>query len=290
MLDQVLAPLGLLDLFGTFEQAIEVAIVVDELRCRLDPDAGHARHIVGAVAGERLHVDHPLRPHAEALVHLLGADLPILEVVVHHHRVAFDELHQILVGGDDGDPRTPRPRGLDISRDQVVGFEADELDRRQVEGAGGLADERELRNQLLRRLAPVRLVELVDLIAKGEPRRVEDHRGMVRIGFAQDLPQHVGEAEHRIDRRAVGAGQRRERMEGAEDEARAVDEVEVAQGARVVGGFVAHDGRSGFRVSSAGTCSRRCAPLCHAGRPPHSGRRADAANRRQPRAAPRVCP
>ena len=76
MLDQVLAPLGLLDLFGALQQSVEVAIVVDELRRSLDPDAGHARHIVGAVAGERLHVDHPLRPHAETLMHLVRGRSP----------------------------------------------------------------------------------------------------------------------------------------------------------------------------------------------------------------------
>ena len=208
MLDQVLAPLGLLDLFGARQQPVEVAVVVDELRRGLDADAGHARHVVRAVAGERLHVDHPLRPHAEALLHLLRADLAVLEVVVHDHGVAFDELHQVLVGGDDGDPRTLRAGGVGVGRNQVVGLEALELDGRQVEGAGGLAHQRELRDQLLRRLAPVRLVGLVYLVAEGEPRRVEDHRGMIRVGLPQDLPEHVGEAEHRVDRRAVRAGER----------------------------------------------------------------------------------
>ena len=225
MLDQVLAALGLLDLFGAFQQPVEVTIVVDELRRRLDADAGHARHVVGAVARQRLHVNHPLRIDAEAIKHLFRADLAVLEVVVHDYRVAFDELHQVLVGGDDGDPRAPRAGSVGVGRDQVVGLEALKLDRRQVEGAGGLADEGELRNQLLRRLAPVRLVGLVDLVAEGEPRGVENYRGVVRIGFPQDLPEHVGEAEDRIDRRAVWAGEGGKRVKGAEDKARAVDQV-----------------------------------------------------------------
>ena len=47
--------------------------------------------------------------------------------------------------------------------------------------------------------------------------------------LAQQLPQHGAEAVHGADRQAVGrARQRRQRVEGAEDVARAVDQVDVA--------------------------------------------------------------
>ena len=47
--------------------------------------------------------------------------------------------------------------------------------------------------------------------------------------LAQQLPQHGAEAVHGADRQAVGgARQRRQRMEGAEDVAGAVDQVDVA--------------------------------------------------------------
>ena len=45
--------------------------------------------------------------------------------------------------------------------------------------------------------------------------------------LAQQLGQHVGEAEHGVHRHAVGPGHRRQRVEGAEDEARAVDQDQV---------------------------------------------------------------
>ena len=50
----------------------------------------------------------------------------------------------------------------------------------------------------------------------------------VRLHLAQQLPQHVAEAEHGVDLQAVRlAGERRQRVIGAEDVARAVDQEDV---------------------------------------------------------------
>ena len=46
LLDQRLAPLGLLDLAGARQQRLEVAVLVDQLGRGLDADARHARHVV----------------------------------------------------------------------------------------------------------------------------------------------------------------------------------------------------------------------------------------------------
>ena len=43
------------------QQRLEVAVLVDQLGGGLDADAGHARHVVDRVAGQRLHVDHLVR-------------------------------------------------------------------------------------------------------------------------------------------------------------------------------------------------------------------------------------
>ena len=68
---------------------------------RLHPDARHARDVVGGVADQRLHLDDLRWRHAEALHHLVLADHLVLHGVVHAHARA-DELHEVLVGGDDG--------------------------------------------------------------------------------------------------------------------------------------------------------------------------------------------
>ena len=78
----------------------------------------------------------------------------------------LDQLHQILVGTDDGDvpPRLDRAAG--IGGDDVVGLEPFLLDARQREGAGRLADQRELRDQILGRRRALRLVLVVQVVAE----------------------------------------------------------------------------------------------------------------------------
>ena len=100
-LGQALAALGLLDLAGAGEQRVEVAVLVDELGGGLDADARHARHVVGGVAGQRLHVDDLVGRHAEFLAHLVGPDGLVLHGV-EHDEAGLDQLHEVLVGGDDG--------------------------------------------------------------------------------------------------------------------------------------------------------------------------------------------
>ena len=58
---------------------------------------------------------------------------------------------------------------LGVGGDQVVGLVALDVDHRQAEGAGGLADQRELRDELLRRLVAVGLVLVVELLRKLSP-------------------------------------------------------------------------------------------------------------------------
>ena len=88
--------------------------------------------------------------------------------------VGADELHQILVGGDDGDVAARflgQPR---IGGDQVVRLVAFHLDAGQVEGARRLADQAELRDQVFRRRRAVGLVFGIELVAEGLRRIVED--------------------------------------------------------------------------------------------------------------------
>ena len=161
-------------------------------------------------------------------------DLAVLHRVVHRHRRA-DELHQILVGRDDGGVAAGLAGEPRIGGDQIVGLEALHLDAGQVEGARRLADQAELRDQILRRRRAVGLVFGVELVAERLRRIVEDDREMGRrdadIGVARvlhQLPQHVAEARHRADRQPVRfARQRRQRVIGAEDVAGAVDEEEM---------------------------------------------------------------
>ena len=199
-------PLLLLDLAGALKQHVETAEHVQQLGGGLRSNPRNAGHIVHGVAGQSLQVDHLLRRDAPLLDDFRYADLPVLHRVVHRHARA-DQLHQILVGRYDGDVAARflgQPR---IGRDQIVRLIAFHLQTGQVEGARGLADEAELRDQVVGRRRAVGLVFGVELVAESPRRIVEDdsemrgrdtHRRIARV--AQKFPDHVAETQHRADR------------------------------------------------------------------------------------------
>ena len=143
---QVLAALGLLDLGCVREQVLKIAVLAKQFRRSLRADARHARHVVGGIADQRLRLDHLLWADAEFFDDLLGTDAAVLHGVVHDDAVA-DELHQILVGRDNCRRRPGLAGEPRVGGDQVVGFEADLLQVRQLEGTHRVADQRELRPQ-----------------------------------------------------------------------------------------------------------------------------------------------
>ncbi len=250
MLDQALAAFLLLDLAGALQQRLEVAEFANELRCGLDADAGDARHIVGRIADQGLDLDHLVGGHAELLDHLGNADAAVLHGVVHHDAV-IHELHQVLVGRHDGGGGAGLAGLPRIGRDQVVGFEAALFDRWQVEGAHRRADKSELRNQVARRIGPMRLVVRVHVSAERLFRLVEHDREVGRLlaglHIAQQLPQHVAEAEDGVDLQSVRlAAERRQRVIGAEDVARAIDQEDVIARLRRAAGH----GRSGCALGA----------------------------------------
>ena len=109
VVDQRLAPLRLLDLGSVGEQGFEIAVGIDQLGRGLDADARDAGNVVDAVAAQRLDLDDLVRADAEFLAHLGLADRPIPVIGSSMRHPVADQLHQILVGGDDGDLR-PRLR------------------------------------------------------------------------------------------------------------------------------------------------------------------------------------
>ena len=231
VVDQRLPTLLLLDLGRAEQQRFQIAIFDNELRRGLDADAGHARHVVGGIADQRLHLDDLFRRHAEFLDHLGAADLLVLHGVEHDDAVG-DELHQVLVGRHDGGGGADFAGFAHIGRDQVVGLEAVLLQARKIEGLHGFAHIFELRPQIVGRIGPVRLVVGIHFGAEGLLRLVEHHRQMGRpllgLHIAQELPQHVAEAEHRIELEPVGlAVDRRQRVIGAENVAGTVDQKDV---------------------------------------------------------------
>ena len=228
MLYEVLASLRLFDLFRAGEQRFEIAVLVDQLGRRLDADTGHTRDIVDRISCKRLNLNHFLRTDAEPFDDLVVSDSAVLHFVEHPDPVV-DQLHQILVGRNDGDVRARLDRLAGVGRDDVVGFETLDLDRVQVEGLARLADQRELGDQFFRRIWPVTFIFGIDVVTEVSPRRVEDDGDVIRIRVAQQLHQHAGEAEDGVHRRSVRPVQRPDGVERAEDKAGTIDEIEMFQ-------------------------------------------------------------
>ena len=98
----------------------------------------------------------------------------------------------------------------------------------------------------------MRLVVGIKRVAERLLALVEDDRQMRRPillrHVAHQLPQHVAEAQHRIDLQTVGfAVQRRQRVIGAENIGRAIDQKDVVALCRGIGGGRSGDRFGGFR-------------------------------------------
>ena len=232
VLHQRLAPLRLLDLVQSAQQRFQVAEGVNEFRCGLDPYAAHAGNIVDGIARESLYFDDFRRRHAKPFDHFGSGEPLILHGIEQLDFAIDDKLHQILIRRHNGGARAGfagRPR---IGGDQIVGLESRLLDASDAEGARRGAHQRELRNKIIRRIGPVRFVLRIERVAERGFPGVENHRKMRRpVAVAQILqqfPEHVGEAGDRARRQAIGlARERRQGVIGAEQIARAVDEVEM---------------------------------------------------------------
>ena len=281
--DQGLTPLVLLDLAGAGEKRLQVTILVDQGRGRLDPDARRARHVVHRVAAQRLDINHLVRSDAELLDDLIVADLEVLHGV-EHRDLGSDQLHQVLVGRHDHHLAAGVAGMAAIGGDDIVRLVAGQLQARHAERRRRLAHQGELRRQVRRSRRAVRLVVLVEIVAERLFGMVEHHGEMGRavgvgLHLHQQLPQHVAEALHGADRQAVRlARQRGQGVVGAEDEAGAVHQIEpgvrpiLGGGARDVVdgrefGFegVGHGGRIGpstIPVTRLEGLSVRC-PACH---------------------------
>ena len=229
--DQRLAALLLLHFVGAFEDGIERAERVDEFGGGLGADAGRAGNVVGAVADQRLRVDHLVGRDAELLHHRFGTERFVLHRIVELDHVIDDELHQVFVGRDDLHRRAVGGGLARIGGDEIVGLEAAHLDARQIERARGVADQRKLRDEIFRRRRAVGFVFGIEFVAERELALVEDD-GEVRRRFAplhlvQELPQHVAKAGDGAGAQAIArARQRRQRVVGAKNVARAVDQEE----------------------------------------------------------------
>ena len=166
---EVLAQLG--RLFGHMaEDAVEVAVLVDQLGGGLLPYPRDAGQIVGGVAAQGGQEDVLVGGHAGALLNarlvVEGVVADAALVVEHPDVRVLHELVAVAVAGDDHDLAPALRRLGREGGDDVVRLEPGRLDDRDRERVHDLADDVELGRQEPRRGGATRLVVLEHLVAE----------------------------------------------------------------------------------------------------------------------------
>ena len=110
----------------------------------------------------------------DASLRPVGLALRVARGRIVHRHAGLDELHQILVGRDDGHVGAALDRDARISGDQIIRLVTVLLHRKEAEGAHRLAHQRELRNEIRRRIGAIGFVRRIELLAEGILRFVED--------------------------------------------------------------------------------------------------------------------
>lgn len=209
----------------------QVAVGGHQRGGRLLADAGDAGQPVGRIAAQHCEVDVRGRVHAVfGLDDGVGDDLETAHAAgrvddAHGSRVV-DDLEEIAIAGDDVDG-TVRAGGQ--RADHIVGFVVGGADRRHSQGGQHVADDRNLRGQLVRDVfdigavgeCPGDAMRLVGGEQRGPPARSprivparHDTGGAVR---AHELRDDVEQPAHRIDGCPVGCGDGcRHAVEGSE--------------------------------------------------------------------------
>ena len=167
-----------LHLVESCEDSRDRSEAVDQLDGTLLADALDAGDVVGGIAHDGQHVDHVLRSAPELLpdcfVTLDQEVDPWLEDVVDLHAVA-DELHEVLVAGDQHDLPAECFGLSGEGADHIVGLEAGDLEDGDSVRAHDGAQVVELVDQLLGHALAGRLVVGELPVPKGLPGRIEGH-------------------------------------------------------------------------------------------------------------------
>ena len=239
LFDQALLQLGFLHGGRGSQHRFQIAVFLDQLGGGLGANPEDTGNVIDRIAHQREHVTHLFRSDAKLFRDFGQVDALVLHGIEHVDLAATfstgaDQLHQVLVRGDDRHVPALTRGSARIGGNQIVRLEALFFDAGQRKCARGIADQRKLRAQILGRGRAVGLVFGIDIVAERFAARIQDHRhvrwpfGLVEI--VGQLPQHRGIAVNGTHRRPFRVGQRGKAVIGAEDVGRTVDEVEMLLG------------------------------------------------------------
>ncbi len=224
-LGEILTAHGLLYGVGRSQKVLQIAIFADQLGCGLHPDLRYSGNVVRGISGQRHYMGYPLRSHTPLLLDLGGME-PLILAGIQNGYVVVHQLHHILVPGDDDHIHPGFYPSLRHGAQNVVGLIARKLEHGNVEGGHRLVDQGNLWLQLFGHGLTVGLVVGVKIVTKGRTLDVEDDGQIIRLLLLNHLLQHLDETKNGVGGKTVAPGHVTNAVEGPEDVAGTVDQIE----------------------------------------------------------------
>ena len=261
------------------QHVLDRAKLLQQLAGRLLADAGHAGHVVHAVADQHLEVDHLLRRDAPFPLQRIAVEDLLLAQVVDLDAVRQELPAVLVVAANEHVQAAGRP-GAGERGNHVVGLEALDAQDGQAQGRQHLVDQRDLGTHRIGHRAALGLVGRVDAVAERLARWVKHDDQVARLAVLAQKEHVAGEAEQRVGRQPAGAAHFRDRVEHLEEQRVGVNEIQPlggnawGHGTSRVGrsalrSFAGSDWRQGRR-SEIGCEPRRPSGGLHSSREPRS--------------------
>ena len=187
---------------------VHAAVAPHEVEGGLFAHAGHAGDVVGAVAHERLEIDHPPGLKAVFLPEALrgikdGLRLAHASLDVADRGLVAYKLQAVLVAGDDHAVPALFFTNRGRRAEDVVRLVALPLVTPYAHVVQQLFQQRHLHRELLRHALALGLVALVGSVAEGGRLEVEADAERVRFLLVQQALENGQETVNRVGRRAV---------------------------------------------------------------------------------------
>ncbi len=198
--------------FQIFVDAVEVVVFLHKLARALRPDARNARYVVGAVALDRLDVDHLGRRDPVLLPYFLFVvhrDVRLAELGGRkaHGDAVPHKLQAVAVAGRDDALLARLAAGARQRAEDVVGLVPRAFQQMVAHLAQKLLQLRKLLRQLVGHPFALGLVARVFLMAERRLAPVERDRDPVRLRFVAQLLQHGQEAVDPVGEPAILRGE-----------------------------------------------------------------------------------
>ena len=208
--------------------AVQRAVVEQQLRGRLRADARDARNVVGAVTHQRLQVDQMdgikaiFLPEAGRVI-VDGNGLRHLGRDKLDRHVLVDELQRIPVAGDDHAVPVFAPALPADRADDVVSFPTLTGENGDAHGAQHVLHDRHLHGQLLRHRVARGLIAVIGQMAERGRFEIECNAQCVRLLVIAELFENIQKAIDGVCKQAVPGRKRAHAIVGAVDNAVAVE-------------------------------------------------------------------